>query len=60
MAEISRYAVVIDGLVDNVVLWDGQSAWQPPQGSVVACPDEVAPGWQYDPTSGFSPPAAAA
>jgi hypothetical protein len=32
---VSRYAVVVDGLVANVVLWDASAAWEPPQNAVL-------------------------
>lgn len=52
-----RYAVVVDGIVTNVVLWDGESTWQP-EGEVVAIPEDspVGPDWTYD-GSGFQRPA---
>lgn len=28
-----RYAVIVDGTVANVVIWDGHTPWQPPPGS---------------------------
>lgn len=40
----SRYAVVKDGLVINVVSWDGTSDWSPAHGVAVACPENVSPG----------------
>ena len=27
-----RYVVIRDGVVENVVIWDGVSDWQPPEG----------------------------
>lgn len=48
MAEPSRYAVLSGTEVVNVMLWDGEAEWTPPEGSTaVACPDEVGPGWTY-------------
>ncbi|HDT5217313.1 TPA: hypothetical protein RCG95_000027 [Enterobacter roggenkampii] len=44
----SRYAVVKDGLVINIVSWDGISDWSPDDGVAVACPEDVSPGWLYD------------
>jgi len=43
-----RYAIVINGAVANVVIWDGVAQWTPDQGEAVACPDEVGIGWTYD------------
>lgn len=34
------YAVVTNGIVDNIVVWDGSSDWMPPIGSVLV---EIAP-----------------
>lgn len=48
---VSRYAVVCDGSVENVVLWDGASEWAPDDGrQLVALPDDhvVNPGDTYD------------
>jgi hypothetical protein len=28
-----RWAIVIGGIVDNLILWDGGSSWSPPVGS---------------------------
>ncbi|MBZ9675141.1 hypothetical protein [Mesorhizobium sp. ES1-1] len=51
MAEIEadRYALVSEGTVVNVILWDGNTeTWAPPAGSIaVLCPDEVGTGWTY-------------
>lgn len=51
-----KYAIIENGTVTNVALWDGTTEWSPPEGTIaVACPDEVGPGWSYD-GSTFSPP----
>jgi hypothetical protein len=51
-----RYAMIRGGVVENVVLWDGESAWSPgPDWFVLDCPEAVGPGWTYD-NSDFSPP----
>lgn len=46
----NRYALVgNDGVVDNVVEWDGQADWSPPQGQdAVPAPAAVSPGWRLD------------
>jgi hypothetical protein len=31
----SRYAVVVGSIVDNVVVWDGVSPWEPPSGAPI-------------------------
>lgn len=44
-----RYAVVdADGKVVNVVLWDGQSDWVPPEGSEAVQSDDADIGWVRD------------
>lgn len=45
---MSRYAVVCDGQVINVCLWEGDKGWQPEPGCTVhKLPDDspVGPGW---------------
>jgi len=49
------YAVIRDGKVENTVLWDGQAAWQAPEGTetVRICDEDVPAagspgiGWDY-------------
>ena len=44
------YAVVADGVVTNTVVWDGESGWVPPDGTVlVSLADHpyVGIGWDY-------------
>ena len=59
LAPISnRWAVVdSDGLVTNVVLWDGVTEWHPGPGLTVVnlAGSSAGPGWTYD-GSTFSPP----
>jgi hypothetical protein len=51
-----RYAVIKDGRVVNVVVWDGVSDWQPGDDvTVIDCPDDVGPGWTHS-DEGFAPP----
>lgn len=48
---VNRYALVCDGAVTNVVLWDGESEWAIPDGcELVALTDDqlVNPGDTYD------------
>jgi len=59
--EINRYAIVDgDGLVVNVILWDGdQNNWQPPEGTVanlLADDSPVSPGWTWIQGDEYSPP----
>lgn len=56
---VKRYAIVENGVVSNVTLWDGDTKeWQPPKGSTaVKCGNDVGIGWAY--TGGeFAPPPA--
>lgn len=58
-----RYAIVENGTVVNVVIWDGDTTvWQPPKGTTAnLLPDDspVSPGWTFDGTN-YAPPATAA
>jgi hypothetical protein len=60
MAE-QRFAVVVDDLVVNVVIWDPVAApeWAPDEGHAVACDSEVGIGWRYQ-AGGFIPDEAVA
>lgn len=52
-----RHAIIENGVVTNIVLWDGESDWTPQEGAIaVSCANVVAPGWTYDGQS-FSLPA---
>ncbi|MDX3986180.1 MAG: hypothetical protein QHC88_13090 [Achromobacter sp.] len=55
---MDRFALIANGLVSSVVLWDGDvGGWQPPRGNfAVKCADEVAPGWSYKDGAFLSPP----
>lgn len=57
---MGSYAVVIDGLVANTIVWDGNlEEWTPPNGAVmVEIPDgeSVSIGYTYDGTKFISPP----
>ncbi len=55
-----RYAIVRDGIVENVVLWDGDAEkWAPPKGAAAyAAPDDaVSRGWTYADGAFVPPPA---
>lgn len=55
-----NYAIVQGGVVVNTIVWDGQSAWDEPQGSVVVqIPDGayVGIGSAYDGKTFGAPPA---
>lgn len=43
-----RYAVVRDGVVENVVMWDDESEWDPPEGTVLVKSDDASPADLYD------------
>lgn len=43
-----RYAIVNGTDVVNVIVWDGEEEYVPPEGYfVVPAPDEVSVGWTY-------------
>lgn len=50
------YAVVENGVVINIVVWDGKSEWQPVTGEAVQCPSQVGIGWFYDGSNFSQPP----
>lgn len=55
-----RYALIRDGEVENVILWDGVAELNLPEDvSAIDCPDEVSPGWLWNNADGFSAPASA-
>jgi len=46
----AHWAVIRDGLVDSVVVWDGEADWTPPEGTVLeslADWPHVGIGWTY-------------
>lgn len=45
-----RYAMIKNGVVENISLWDGDTTrWQPPEGVLtIPAPDNVGVGWTYD------------
>ena len=54
---MSRYAVVRDGQVENICLWDSQTEWQPPEGSAAVRIDGLVDiGWLQVDGGGFVPP----
>jgi hypothetical protein len=47
----ARWAVIRDALVENTVLWDGESDWTPPEGSILESLADwpyVGIGWTYN------------
>lgn len=55
------WALIANGVVENIVVWDGESAWSPPPGCtlVEVTGTATGPGWTYDGAT-FSPPPGAA
>ena len=49
---IKNYAVINNqtNIVENVVVWDGENEWLPPEGTYVICIDgaEAGIGWKYE------------
>lgn len=46
---MGNYAVVIGGVVANLVVWDQSSPWRPPEGAfLVSALPEAGLGWRYD------------
>ena len=47
---VIRYAMIRDGVVENVSLWDGDlNKWTPPEGiDCIPAPDEIGIGWSWD------------
>ena len=43
-----NYAVIENGVVTNIAVWDGESAWQPTNALVIPVSDNVRIGWFYD------------
>lgn len=60
MKKVERYAILLDGSVENVILWDGLSDYDPGPGrELVKIPQEeqsVAEGWVYTEGKKFEPP----
>lgn len=59
MPTASNYAVVTDGVVSNTIIWDGESGWSPPDGSIaIVIPDGAVAGIGSTYADGaFTPPA---
>lgn len=51
-----RYAIVINGIVDQITVWDGQGAWKPAKGIAIPCPDDTQLGATYDGQTFTNPP----
>ncbi len=48
MNEKKIYAVVNNGVVVNIAVWDGESEWKPTDGIAVPAEEGVGIGWLYD------------
>jgi len=44
---MSVYAIVKDGMVAEMALWDGESEWAPSEGTAVPATDGAGIGWGY-------------
>ena len=46
---VMRYAMIKDGVVQNICLWDGDlNTWTPPEDmTVIAAPENIGVGWSY-------------
>lgn len=47
---VERWAMLRNGRVENVCLWDGSlSTWQPPDGiKMIRAPDHIGIDWKYE------------
>ena len=45
-----RYAIIRDGVVENIAEWDGEAAWSPPPGTTAELAEQVTVGigWQWN------------
>ncbi|HAD0309435.1 TPA: tail fiber assembly protein [Escherichia coli] len=50
-----NYAVIENGVVTNIAVWDGESDWQQTNALVLPVSDNVRIGWYYE-KGKFSPP----
>ena len=51
-----RHAIIENGVVVNVIEWDGQSEWSPPDGTQAVQSDAAQIGWPYRDGQFISPP----
>ena len=44
-----KYAVISNlGVVQNIIIWDGEQKWSPPYDTIVVnCGEQVSIGWSY-------------
>lgn len=50
-----NYAIIKNGIVENIVIWDGESEW-PELASAILSTDGVGIGWHYDNDVFSAPP----
>lgn len=52
-----KYAIIRGGVVENVVEWDGESPWTPPDGTTLELLGDspAGPGWTFNGNT-FTPP----
>lgn len=57
MAEVIRYAMIKNGKIENISLWDGDTTkWTPPEDMlVIPAPDHVGVGWTHDGVNWLEP-----
>jgi hypothetical protein len=57
---VEAWAMILTDIVENVILWDGDTnTWQPPEGYLMEPVPEgsgVGPGWGWDGTNFVAPP----
>jgi len=52
-----RYAVINNGVVENIIAWDGSSSYTPTNGRTLVASDTASIGWGYNSSTGvFSAP----
>lgn len=52
-----RYALVKEGLVESIILWDGETKYEIPQGySAYEVPENISPGWTVENGEWTEPP----
>jgi hypothetical protein len=57
---VETWAMILIDIVENIILWDGDTnTWQPPEGYLMEPVPEgsgVGPGWGWDGTNFVAPP----
>ena len=57
---VENWAMILNDIVENICLWDGNTAtWQPPEGYLMEVVPEGSPvsiGWGWDGTNFVAPP----